>query len=198
MDCNKGKLLIAGGGITGHDMTYNLTGVHVFDDEKWSIKDVYNQNLWFEKNAWDFLSVAVNPIDSKITAMGSFSDMALSLCTDGDQVSEVFTPANSPLESTIWGNEAMITNLQYDTQGNLWIANSFSLNPLKVYTKDKVWQTISLGNSTANKSIYQIAIDYNGYKWISVGGVGLIALNDNKTIPVLTDDKIKLINSGEN
>ncbi len=198
MDCNKGKLLIAGGGITGHDMTYNLTGVHVFDDEKWSIKDVYNQNLWFEKNAWDFLSVAVNPIDSKITAMGSFSDMALSLCTDGDQVSEVFTPANSPLESTIWGNEAMITNLQYDTQGNLWIANSFSLNPLKVYTKDKVWQTISLGNSTVNKSIYQIAIDYNGYKWISVGGVGLIALNDNKTIPVLTDDKIKLINSGEN
>ena len=198
MDCKKGKLLIAGGGLSGHMMTYNLTCIHDFEDEKWGIKDIYNQNMWFGKNAWDFLSVSVNPVDTKKSAMGSFSDVALSLCTDGNQVSEVFTPTNSPLEPTIWNTQAMITDLQYDTQGNLWIANSYCLTPLKVYTKDNVWQSINLGNGTANKSIYQIAIDYNGYKWISVGGVGLVALNDNKTITVLTDDKIKVINSGEN
>ncbi len=198
MDCQKGKLAIAGGGLNGHGMTYNSTGVHVYEDEKWSIKDVYNQNLLKGKNAWDFLSVAINPTDTKKMAIGSFSDMALSLFTDGDQISNVFTPENSPLESTIWNSEAMINDLQYDTQGNLWIANSYCLNPLKVYTKDNEWQTISLGNAYMNKSIYQIAIDYNGNKWISVGDVGLVALNDNKTITVLTDDKLKLLNSGEN
>lgn len=198
MDCDKGKLLIAGGGLAGHQMTYNSTGMHVFENEEWFIKDAYNQDIWVGKNIWDFLCVAVNPTDKNKMAVGTFSETALSLFTDGNQVSEIFTVSNSPLEPTIWNPEAMITDIEYDETGNLWIANSYCLNPLKVYTKENTWQTLSLGGVTTNKVINQIEIDYNGNKWLAVGGVGLVALNDNKTISVLTDDKVKVINSAEN
>ncbi len=198
MDCNKGKLLIAGGGITGPQMTFNNTGVHVFENEEWAMKDDNNQALWQGKHVWDFLCVAVNPTDKNKMAAGTFSEFPLSLFSDGNQVSDTFTVNNSPIESTIWNTEALISDIKYDESGNLWIANSYCVNPLKVYTKESTWQTISLGLIASNKALNQIEIDYNGNKWLAVSGIGIIALNDNNTISVLTDDKIKVINSGEN
>ncbi len=198
MDCNKGKLLIAGGGVNGHQMTFNNTGVHVFENEEWVIKDDVNQSFWQGQHVWDFLCVAVNPADKNKMAVGSFSEIPLSLFTDGNQVSDTFTVNNSPIESTMWNMEAMISDIRYDESGNLWVANAFCADPLKVYTKESTWQTISLGPFAINKVIHQIEIDYNGNKWLAMGDVGLLALNDNNTITVLTDDKIKVINSGEN
>ena len=198
MDCNKGKLLIAGGGVNGHQMTYNNTGVHVFENEEWVIKDDGNQSFWQGEHVWDFLCVAVNPTDKNKMAVGSFSEIPLSLFTDGNQVSDTFTVNNSPIESTMWNMEAMISDIKYDESGNLWVANAYCIDPLKVYTKESTWQTISLGPFAINKVIHQIEIDYNGNKWLAMGDVGLLALNDNNTITVLTDDKIKVINSGEN
>ena len=198
MDCNKGKLLIAGGGVNGHQMTFNNTGVHVFENEEWVIKDDGNQSFWQGEHVWDFLCVAVNPADKNKMAVGSFSEIPLSLFTDGNQVSDTFTVNNSPIESTMWNMEAMISDIKYDESGNLWVANAYCIDPLKVYTKESTWQTISLGPFAINAVINQIEIDYNGNKWLAMGGVGLLALNDNNTITVLTDDKIKVINSGEN
>ncbi len=209
LDCNKGKLVIAGGGLDGHGLTWNSAGVYTFQDEKWKLTDKYNTPLLNDKNIWDYLSVSVNPMDNTKTAIGTFSEIPLSIIENesseiqlsivenNSKVIEMFTLENSPLEKTIWNPYAMVTDVKYDETGNLWVANSFCSNPLKVYTKDKKWQTFELGGSTQNKLIKQIAIDYNGNKWLAVPSVGIVALNDNKTIDNSSDDKFKIINSGE-
>ncbi len=197
MDCKKGKMLVTSGGLQGGThMTYNSNGVYSFEDEVWKTKDKSNQTLWMGKNIWDYIAVAVHPTDTKKIAVGTFSSIPLSIVQDGEQVADTFTVLNSPLQSTIWNPEALITDLQYDESGNLWIANSFCSSPLKVYTKDGAWQTMSLGSSMTDKAITQIAIDFNGNKWMSVSSGGLMGLNDNKTISTLTDDKTITLNSG--
>jgi len=198
MDCFKSKLVVAGGGLNGKQKIYSSSGFYVFEDENWTSHDRNNTPLWLEKNIWDFISASINPVDNKI-AIGTYSEQAISIVESNNEVSEVFTLANSNLEPTMNGGvDPMIKYLQYDTKGNLWIANSYSTTPLKVYTKDKVWQAFPLGSSLINKSISKIVIDYNDNKWLVVEGVGLVGLNDNKTIDVLSDDKMKILNSGEN
>lgn len=198
VECNKGKLVVTGGGINGHAMTWNSAGVYCFNEEKWSLMDRYNTTLWKDKNIWDFLTSAVHPTDANKIAIGTFSQVPLSIIEDGQQASEIFTIDNSPLQSSMWTVESMISELKYDTKGNLWVANSFCSDPLKVYTKDKKWQTISLGSTMANKSINKIVIDDDGNKWLAVPSIGLVAFDDNKTIETLSDDKVKIINSGAN
>ena len=197
LDAYNGKLVVAGGGMVGHGMTWNIAGVYSLKDEKWNLLDRINQPLWKDKNIWDFLTVTINPTDGKKLAVGTFSQVPLSITDETEKIAETFTVDNSPIQPTIWNQEAIINDLQYDTKGNLWIANSYCSNPLKVYTKDKKWLTFNLGSLTINKLIKQIVIDYNGNKWFSIPGVGIVALNDNKTIDNLTDDKLKVINSGE-
>ena len=197
LNCEKGKLVVAGGGLEGHSMTYNAAGIYIFKDEVWTGADRYNTDLWLNKNIWDYLSVSMNPNDENNIAIGTFSEIPLSIMKDGKNVESIFTIDNSPLESTIWNNESMISALKYDDNGNLWVGNSFCSKPLKVYTKDNKWQIIELGSEILNRQIKKIEIDYNGNKWLAVPGVGLVGLNDNKTIETLSDDKIKIINSGE-
>lgn len=198
VDCNKGKLVVAGGGINGHAMTFNSAGIYSFSDEKWSLMDRYNSTLWKDKNIWDFITVAIDPTNVDRIAMGTFSQVPLSISEDGQHPTEIFTIDNSPIQSSMWNVESIVSELTYDNKGNLWIANSYCSDPLKVYTKDKKWQTISLGNNLVEKSINKIEIDYDGNKWLAVPSVGLVAFNDNNTIEILTDDKVKILNSGEN
>ena len=198
LDCKKGKLVVTGGGVqvSGKHMTYNSSGVYIFENETWVLKDVWNESKWTGSDIWDMISVSIDPTDANRIAIGSYSYVPVSIIEDGFNVVDTFTTSNSPLEPTIWSSASAIADLQYDGSGNLWVANSFCTNPLKVYTKDKQWQTINLGSSLVDKSINQIAIDYNGNKWMAVGGVGLVGYNDGGTITTTSDDKQKILNAG--
>ena len=196
MDCFEGNLVIAGGGRSGNQMTYNSSGIYLFEDENWSLINKYNQSYLTGKDIWDFLCVAVNPVNVGEIAAGTYSGESISIIKDGT-VTETFNPNNSTLETTPWNTAALISNVEYDDKGNLWVGNSFCDQLLKVYTKDHLWYSMSLGSSTIDKSVQCIAIDYNGNKWISVMNVGIVAYNDNGTIENTADDKIKLLNTGE-
>jgi hypothetical protein len=169
----------------------------VFKDEEWSLKDRYNMTLWKDQEIWDYIAVSVNPTDGEKIAVGSYSKIPLSIIETGDQVTQTFTPENSELKAVGPGGSTMITDVKYDSDGNLWIGNSYSIELLKVYTKDNKWVKINLGSSTMNKMINQIEIDYNGNKWLSVNGVGLVGFNDNQTIENTSDDKVQILNTGE-
>jgi ligand-binding sensor domain-containing protein len=196
MDCFEGNLVIAGGGRSGNQMTYNPSGIYLFEDENWSLINKNNQSYLTGKDIWDFLCVAVNPVNVGEIAAGTYSGESISIIKNG-AVTETFNPNNSILETTPWNTAALISNVEYDDKGNLWVGNSFCDQLLKVYTKDHLWYSMSLGSSTIDKSVQCIAIDYNGNKWISVMNVGIVAYNDNGTIENTADDKIKLLNTGE-
>lgn len=196
MDWQKGKLAIAGGGLSSIANTFSGSGVYTFEDESWSLYDRDNMNLWNNQPIWDFLSVSIDPRNADKMAVGSYSEIPVSILENGTQVTDTFTPNNSTLNFTQAGSEwSLVSSLQYDEDGNLWVLNGFSDTPLNVYSKDGVWYAIDCGTAAKNKFTKKIVIDYNGNKWFSIEGVGVLGYNENETIADPSDDNIVILNS---
>jgi hypothetical protein len=197
MDWSGNRLVIAGGGLSGIAPTFNATGIHVFEDEKWTLKDRYNMPLWMNKNIWDHLCVSIDPTDNKSIATGTFSEIPLSILRLGEQVTDTFTPLNSTLvTSSTGGKWTLVSSVQYDRAGNLWILNGYSDRPLNVFTKEKEWFSFDCGTSAKNRFSGKLLVDNRGNKWFSLRGSGLFGYNDNNTISDPSDDKSVMLNSG--
>ena len=198
LDVLQGKLVVAGGGIASVFQTFSGSGVYIFEDEKWQLKDRENMTMWNGQNIWDFVSVAINPLDNNEIAVATYSEVPLSILKADGQVESTFTPLNSNIELTSLGNNsAQIASLNYDDEGNLWFLNGYTTEPLKVYTKEKEWYSFSVNSAAAGKFGDALVIDFNGNKWLAVRDAGLFGLNDNGTINNSSDDKIVVLNTGD-
>lgn len=199
LDCEQGKLAVAGGGLSSVAATYSGSGIYLFEDEKWSLRDRDNMTLWSNGAAiWDFLTVSIDPNKPENIAVGTFSPTPISIMDATNQVVDTFTPLNSTLQYTeAGGSLCMINAVKYDQSSNLWVLNAFTDSPLNVYTADGEWYAFDTGLSSKNKFAKKLVIDYNGNKWFSLDGAGLFGFNDNETISNASDDKYKNLNSGE-
>ena len=199
MDWEDGKLLVNGGSLSSLSSTTNRAGLYVFEDERWMLKDQNNMSQWSNGDIWDFITSSINPINSNEFAVGSYSYTPLSVGNIDGQISNTYTPSNSLLEETSLGNGmTLLSDIIYDQTGNLWILNGYANAPLKVLTNDGLWYEFDLGAPAKSKFSDNIEVDYNGNKWLSIRGVGLFGYNDNGTISNPSDDKIVLLNTGEN
>jgi hypothetical protein len=63
MDWLNGRLVVAGGGLNQAAQTFSHSGIYIFENESWSLRDGSNMSLWTGSNVWDFLSVSINPND---------------------------------------------------------------------------------------------------------------------------------------
>jgi hypothetical protein len=197
MDWSNGRLAVVGGGLDQVFVTFSKSGLYLFEDEEWSLRDPYNTTDWDIATIWDFLSVAINPNDKDEIAVGTYSKVPLSILGASGSIDTII-PATSTLESTSLGNGwSFVSGLKYDDASNLWVLNGYSNAPLKVKTSDGQWYEFDLGTSAKSKFTRKLEIDYNGNKWLSVSGVGLYGYNDNGTISNTSDDQKILLNSGE-
>lgn len=193
---DNGKVVVAGGGLDNKFMTYNQSGIYFFENETWQLKNKYNMDLWKDKEIWDFISVAINPKNTDQIAIGCYSPVPLSIIENGI-VTATYDEQNSDIQVNQSNQAALISDLKYDSDGNLWIVNNFSDNPLKVLKADKTWQTYNLTSTISEKVINQLEIDSDDNKWLVIPTVGVIAFSDNGTLSDVSDDQMKLINSGE-
>lgn len=199
MDWQQGRLAVAGGGLTNVAQTYSRSGVYLFEDEDWSLKDRDNVAVWNDQNIWDFLSVSINPTNLDQIAVGTYSQIPLSIIDASGSAVDTLTPFNSIIEPTSLSNgSSLVSDVVYDEDGNLWVLNGYSNKPLKVYTKDGAWYEYDLGPSSKNEFTRSMAIDYNGNKWFAVRGRGMFGYKDNGTISSTSDDKYVFLNTGTN
>ena len=191
------KVVVTGGLLDRVQLTYNVSGAYVFQDEDWTLYDRENQTMWNGANVWDIGTAAINPKNKNQLALAGYCVDALSIVT-GNQVSALYNASNSALEPTTLGNGFVcISNIEYDKKGNLWISNCYSNKPLKVLLKDGTWQSMESGTETNGAFSSELAIDYNGNKWMGIYGKGLLGYNDNETPENTADDTYKLLKSGE-
>ncbi len=197
LDWSNNKLAIAGGGLSGTQALYSASGVYTFEAEKWALLERGNNSKWGAGNIWDFLCVAIDPNDKEKMAVGTFSSVPVSII-NGATVSDTFTPYNSTLKFTEPGGSlSLVTSMQYDQNGNLWVLNGYAEKVLNVYTKNGLWYSFDCGVPSKNKFSKKLVIDYNGNKWFSIDGSGIFAYNDNNTPENPGDDKVKQLNSGD-
>ena len=198
MDWSSGKLAVAGGGLSQVFVTFSKSGTYFFENEEWQLRDQSNMNLWNGANIWDFISISINPNDANQIAVGTYSEVPVSIMDGTGQVVDTLTPYNSPLEFTSLGNGwSQASDMKYDDQGNLWILNGYSSMPLKVYTSSNQWYSYDLGTFAKDKFTRKLVIDYNGNKWMAIKDNGVYGFNDNGTISNIGDDQYINLNSGE-
>lgn len=196
---NKGRLVVTGGSIDRIALNYDRTGAYSWKDETWKLYDETTIAPW-ATNVWALGSSAVNPDEDDEVAIGGYCPNGVTIIKNG--VPTVYGPSNSTLEYTLFGssssnNMVCLPSMEYDEKGNLWVVNAYSMRPLKVRTKDGTWYNM-LGN-TSMQSVYasELAIDYNGNKWVGIYNKGLLGYNDNGSIGNTSDDTYRIIESGE-
>jgi len=193
----KNKLAIANGGFIGKTPAFSRKGGATMTDGQWRSTAIENQAMLQNGEVWDFISTAINPTNIDEVAYGTNSAIPL-VITNKDAVTDTFVFANSLIEengSVGWG---YISDLAYDENGNLWVANGFANKPLKVRASDGIWYDFAVGSAVKNKTTKRLIIDGNGIKWLSVEGAGLLAFDHGQSISDASDDRYRVINTGAN
>ncbi len=169
-----------------------------FEEEEWTgIKNGYENSLWKAVRTWDKTSVSINPKNTNQVALGGFSLTPLSLIDkENGIVTDTFSTSNAPFTRFINGS-VFLSSLTYDDNGNLWVANAYSIQPLKLLSADGQWYSFSLGSAASNKQTKKLFYDYNGNVWMSVANTGLIGYKPGSSVTSSSDDKTILLNSGE-
>lgn len=193
---NNGKISITAGTVDRVVLTFNSPAAYTMKDEDWVLFDKPNQPVVWSSGVWDIGSTAINPKNLDEVAFGGYCTNGLSI-TNGSAVTGVYGASNSILENTSLGNNwTCVTALDYDEDGNLWIVNGYSLKPLKVKAADGNWYAMNTNPIISNAFASELAIDYNGNKWVGIYGKGLMGYKDNGTIPTTSDDIIKVMGTG--
>ena len=198
MDWQDGRLAVVGGGISSISPTFSRSGLYLFEVEKWTLKDYTNTSAWNSQPIWDFVSVSINPKDKEQIAIGTYSEIPLSIFDETGQVTQLYTTDNSTLTPTSPGGDwTYISALNYDDNGNLWVLNAYSDRPLNVLTKDGAWYNFDCGTAAKNRFSRKMVVDYNGNKWFGLEGAGVYGYKDNGTVADPSDDDFVQLNTGE-
>lgn len=198
LDWSKGVLAVVPGSVDGMNPAFTAPGVYCFEDEKWISFSRDEEPYWAGQLIHDNSSIAINPNNENQIATGHYSKYGVSIIDKNTGVTDTFTIANSELDPRSPTPYCLVSDLEYDKDGNLWMLNGFSTSPLKLYTKDHEWKEFFLGSSQANKQTFGMAIDYNGNIWMSFNQSGVAGYNPGSSITDPSDDKYIALNTGEN
>ena len=169
-------LWVAAGGFTSTwAPTWNSNGYFHYDGDTWS----YNNRLTNQvfDSVFDITSVKADPRNSNILYVASYSRGLVVF--EGNTVKGVYnyhTPGCS-LGKHVTLNYTYVTDLDFDSKNNIWIANSGADKMLSVWKTDGSWQSYNIGST----DIGRIMVDKNDIKWIVKRG-GELTLFNNGTV----------------
>lgn len=196
MDWHKGKMVIAPGNNGEISPTYTEVGAMIFEKEQWRYASPQDP-MWSGKYIWDNGTIAINPVNDKEFAIGTLSQIPLSIVNMDGQVLDTFSKYNSPLTTYTQNNLNwhFLDDLTYDSKGNLWMINGFSPDALKLRSKDGEWSKFNLGYGSSNKKGHKIYVDYFDNIWVAMKNNGLIGYSPGADKIGASDDKKVHLNS---
>ena len=189
--CGDQVWISTGGHVSNWGKRYLKEGVARFDG-MWT---VFNRNTMTDFDSYsDFVCTATDPRDTEVTYVGTWGNGILKF--KGDELVEVYDADNSTLE--YWVQDPSLINvsgLGFDSNGNLWVANTGATNMLSVMERNGNWHSFNLGSSLSGMDIGTMLIDNNDYKWIITRNGTLIVFNDNGTLDITSDDQAVTLNT---
>ena len=162
-----------------------------------SVKNKYDEwiNYDFYKlgNARDILEVAVrNGTEYYASWYNGIPETK-----DGEYIiiKHGYANTNGVLDTTYYSNNRIrISDLKFDSQGNLWGLSSEVNHPLFVKTKNDEWYSYSMNQGVVDLFFDDLLIDSWGQKWGVLGrDGGLFVYNDNNTISDPSDDQFNIL-----
>ncbi|MDZ7806360.1 MAG: two-component regulator propeller domain-containing protein [Gracilimonas sp.] len=180
----------------GFDPLNPFRGYSIYDGNKWeNYNRLYNQELSGVETVY---SVGQT---SEAYYLGSWGDGVIRQSKSDNEI-EVFNFTNSNLTGINSDeNFVVISGLSNDSAENIWAVSYLSQYPLNVMQDgSNEWQTF--GNVTGSDNYYNLFIDSNDQKWISLitntnTGLGLLVLDTNDIGAQIDDEYVKLTENPE-
>ena len=183
------KLFVAAGGVTpNYGYLFRTEGFYTNEDGSWKSINKWNTPILDEKDMRDFLTIAIS--EAGVVYIGTFWDGLIEY-HDGNIT--VFDNSNSTLQNSVLNpDNNRITDLSFDSEGNLWMSNHDAPKPLSVLTNEGTWFSFA---TTTPTNIEKVEVDDQGFVWMAVGGVGLLLFDPGETLENSSDDRYRLFNS---
>lgn len=198
MDWNKGKLAIASGRLEFKSPGFLRHGYYLFQDENWSYNDNTTLSQWQGIDIHDFIDISVNPKNPEEVAVSTYSAYPVSIINSGENSCVVYDQTNSPIQLSLAGNGwSLVSDVCYDTKGNLWVLNGWSDRPLVVKRADNTWSAFDCGVEARNKYTTRMVIDKDQNLWFATETNGLFGYNYSETIDNIGDDFHINLTSGD-
>ena len=177
------KIVVVPGGYENDLPLGNSDGFFVFENGSWTN---YNRsglrNTINIPEAFDLVDIAYEP-NSGLTYFASFGYGLLSW--DNEDVFTIInenTPGSTLINSNPGGHLTRVSSLSTDFEGNLWLCNYATDNPLQVLNSDGTWESFQPAVSDA-RFTEEIIIPATNHKWLRVDPDkrGTIILYDDET-----------------
>lgn len=181
-----GKLFTGSGG--PFDRPLSTPGIVQFlENGRWSIITEMGMDSSVLRNSHflDVIDIASDPQDNNhffVSAWkGLFEFQGISLINH-------FTGKNSQLSG---GSNTLVDGLKYDKDGNLWMLNMLSPNPINILTSNREWYQLSYSQLQSTDGLRDLFIDSKGYLWVIKyrDGTGVFCADLNGTPLDEQDDK---------
>lgn len=142
-----------------------------------------------DKSLW---RVTPHPTENKFYG-GSFVGGLVEVTENGNgQQTKCYTQNNSILQNAGAAGTTLtaIGGMAYDEAGNLWISNYSALAPIAVLKTDGTLRNFS---AAPVNTLFQVAVDRNGYKWFVVAfNGGVMVYDSGADIDSPADDRYKV------
>ncbi|MDP3463317.1 MAG: two-component regulator propeller domain-containing protein [Bacteroidales bacterium] len=184
----------SGGRASNWAKLYMVDGVFSYDGMTWKTHNRANTPAF--DSISDFVSVAIDPLSNK-AFIGSWQEGVIEF-TD-NALTNVYSVGNSSLQPWVADpNLVNISGLGFDSNNNLWVANTGATDILSMRSPNGQWRSFNLGASASGIDISNMIVDKNNYKWIIRRQEGFIMVfNDKNTHDNPADDQVKILTSAE-
>lgn len=199
MSSGKEMVYVAAGLVTGSawNNSYVSTGVFSFNQFDWRLHNSETETSILIDSAFDFIYTAVDPNNEKHALFCSFYG-GLYEFLDNEVIQRYGSNNSAISTSMVHSGQVKISAAQFDKDGNIWAANSFTDKPLILITPDGNSLDFSVGSGGINQVITDLKVHHDyGQIWMTVRGQGVIVYDYNFTPEDPTDDTYKLLSDAE-
>jgi hypothetical protein len=170
---------------------FSLEGAFLYKNNNWSWYSRSTNVALDTMAVYDIVNITFDPSDEEHVYLGTWGVGIIEL--QNGVVTGIINEKNSSLKSML-----RIGGIAFDSDGNMWITDSDSPTPLTVRKKDGSWQSYNLGSVLIGVStIGGLVVDQFDQKWIVLPrGHGIVVFNDNNTLSVTSDDRVKKLTDG--
>jgi len=183
-----------GGRNTSYGPTYTRPAVYHFNNDAWFNIEGYRNPVL--NQAYDVVSVAVDPSDPKRIWAGTFGKGVVEIYNDS--AVKRYTYGNSSLRNFSGSDtsDIRVGGVATDPDGNLWVVCSFNNKCLHL-KRGNQWTSFSI---PIEIDMGQILIDRHGQKWVqlrygTMNSNPLLVFTDNHTPDNPADDHYRLLNA---
>ena len=189
-----GKQLFAAAGSINNSWQpqYNRNGIFQLTNNEWNFYRYDNTPAL--SNAYDFITVAIDPIDQTLWA-GSFGS---GLAHFKNNNISIYQANNSALQAAVNNpGSYQVGGLAFDQNNHLWISNYGAAKELVVRKADSSWKAFTIPFPHTENAVGQVLIDDADQVWIiSPKGNGIFCYNHGASIDNTNDDQWKFYQQG--